>query len=176
MSLSLGQAIKVANRQLASLNSYGVTLELLTEQTEEFSVGWVFCYQSARYIRTADFRDFVVGNAPLFVSRSNGFSCFISYHRPLAQSMAAYVACGNPNAQEVSEVRLTGWRKGALSMSAIQSVRQHSAMGLAQAKSTVESCLANQTPIVPVPSVAAGRALILALSCVGFEAHIRYDG
>ena len=176
MSLTLSQAIEVADRQLASCSFDGVPLQLLSEKAEEFDVGWVFYYQSARYIETGDFRDSVVGNAPLFVSRSDGFHCFVGYHRPLEESLAAYRACGNPNAQEVSEVRLTGWRKGALSVSAIQAVRRHSAIGLAQAKSAVESCLANQSPIVPVHSVAEARALVLALATTGFDAQVRYGG
>ncbi len=176
MPLTLGQAIEVANHQLASRGCDGVALQLLSGKTEEFDVGWVFYYQSARYIETGDSRESVVGNAPLFVSRSDGFPCFVSYHRPLAESLAAYRACGNPNAQEVPEVCLKGWHKGALSVSAIQAVRQHSAVGLAQAKSAVESCLANQSPVVPVPSVAEARALVLALASAGFEAQVRYDG
>lgn len=176
MSLTLGQAIEVANRQLASISSDGVPLQLFSDKTEEFDVGWVFYYQSARYIETGDFHESVIGNAPFFVSRSDGFSCFVSYHRPIAESLAAYRACGNPNAQEVPEVRITGCRKDALSVSAIQAIRQHSAVGLAQAKSAVESCLANQSPVVPVPSVAEARALARALASAGFEAQVRYDG
>lgn len=175
MPLTLSQAIEIANRQLLSLSCDGAPLQMLSDKTEEFDVGWVFYYQSARYIETGDFRESVVGNAPLFVSRSDGFSCFVSYHRPLAESLTAYRACGNPNAQEVPEVHITGWRKGALSVSAIQAVRQHSVVGLAQAKSAVESCLANQSPVIPVPSVTEARALVLALTSAGFEAQIRYD-
>jgi hypothetical protein len=176
MSLTLDQATEVADRQLASWSCDSVRLQLLSGKTEEFDVGWVFYYQSARYIETGDFRESVVGNAPLFVSRSDGFHCFVSYHRPLAESLAAYRACGNPNAKEVPEVRFTSWRKGALSVSAIQALRQHSAVGLAQAKCAVESCLANQSPVVPVPSVAEARALVLALASTGFVAQVCYGG
>jgi ribosomal protein L7/L12 len=176
LPLTFAQAIEIANRELLSLSSGGVELKLLSGKAEEFDVGWVFYYQSARYIETGDFSESVAGNAPLFVSRSDGRPFFISYHRPLAESVAAYRACGNPNAQEVPEVSLTGWRKGALAVSAIQAVRQHSAIGLAQAKSAVESCLASESSIIPVPSVAEAKALFLALASAGFEARVRYDG
>lgn len=175
MSLTLCQAIGVANHQLAAVSADGVLLKLLSDKIEEFDVGWVFYYQSACYIETGDFNEFVVGNAPLFVSRSDGFSCFVSYQRPISESLAAYRACGNPNAQEVPEVRITGWRKGALSISAIQAIRQHAAVGLMQAKCMVESCLANQSPVVAVPSVPEARALVSALASAGFEAQVRYD-
>ena len=176
MALNLAQAIEVANRELFSQSSDGTKLQVLTDSTKEFDVGWVFYYQSARYVETEDFSELLVGNAPLFISRSDGHPFFVSYHRPLAESVAAYRACGNPNAQEVPAVCLTGWGKGALAVTAIQAVRQHSAVGLALAKSAVDACLANKSPVVSVRSVAEARALVVALASTGFEAHVLYDG
>lgn len=175
MPFTFPQAIEIANRQLSSRSHDGVALQLLSDKTEEFDIGWVFYYQSASFIDNGDIRASVVGNAPLFVSSSDGLPFFLNYHRPLAESIAAYRACGNPNAQEVPEVRLTGWRKGALTVSAIQAVRQYSTVGLAQAKNAVESCLANQPIVVAVPSVAEARALVLALASIGFDSLVRYD-
>ena len=176
MPLTLAQAIEVANRELRSRRSDGIELEVLFDQTQEFDVGWVFYYQSARYVETGDVVDSLVGNAPLFVSRPDGRTFFVSYNRPLAESVAAYRACGNPNAQEVPEVCLNGWRKNAQAVTAIQAIRQHTVVGLAEAKSVVESCLANNSPVVSVPSVAEARALVVALASAGFEAEVRYDG
>jgi len=175
MHLTLSQATEVANSELLSRSSNGVELQLLSGKTEEFDVGWVFYYQSASYIKTGDFKDSVAGNAPLFVSRSDGHPFFVSYHRPLAESVAAFRACGNPNAKEVPEVSINGWRKDALAISAIQVVRQHSTLGLAQAKRAIESCLASQPSIVPVPSIAEAKALVRALASAGFEAQVRYE-
>lgn len=175
MPFALPQAIEIANRQLSSRSYDGVALHLLSDKTQAFDVGWVFYYQSAGFIDTGDIHASVVGNAPLFVSSSDGHPFFLNYHRSLAESIAAYRACGNPNAKEVLEVRLTGWRKGALTVSAIQAVRQHSTVGLAQAKSAVESCLANQPTVVAVQSVAEARALVDALASIGFDSLVRYD-
>lgn len=174
--LTLAQAIEVANRELVSRSSNGVELQVLLDKTDEFDVGWVFYYQSARYIETGNFSDSLVGNAPLLVSRSDGRPFFLSYHRPLAESLAAFRACSNPNAHEIPEVCLSGWHKGALAVSAIQAIRQHSAIGLVQAKCAVESCLANKSPVVTVPSVTEARALVFALASAGFEAKVRYVG
>ncbi len=176
MPLTFSQAIGVAELELLSLSSGRAKLQLLADKAEEFDVGWVFYYQSARYIETGNIYDTVAGNGPLFVSRSDGRPFCVGYHRPLADSIAAYRACGNPNAKEVPEVSLAGWRKDALAVSAIQAIRQHSTIGLAQAKNAVESCLTGKSPIVPVPSVAEAKALVLALASVGFEARVRYDG
>lgn len=176
MSFTLTQATEIAKHQLLSCGSDEIEVQLLSEKTEEYDVGWVFYYQSAHYLETGNFSDSLVGNAPIFVSRSDGHAFFINHHRPMAESLSAYRVCGNPNAQEVPEVRLTGWRKGAPSVSAIQAVREHSTIGLVQAKSVVDSCLANQLPVVMVPSVADAKALVSALASAGFEAEVRYDG
>jgi hypothetical protein len=43
---------------------------LLEEETLEESFGWVFFYQSPEFVRTGDFRDALVGNAPIVVLRN----------------------------------------------------------------------------------------------------------
>jgi ribosomal protein L7/L12 len=174
MPFTLAQAIEVANLEISSISVH-VELQMLRDMTEEFDVGWVFYYQSARYIETGSVLDCVAGNAPLFVARSDGRLFVVSHHRPLAESLIAYRACGDPSAQEIPEVSLHGWRKGALTVTAIQAIRQHTAMGIARAKSVVEACLANQPSMVSVPSVVEARALVAALDSAGFEAQVRYD-
>lgn len=43
--------------------------QILTERTVEKSWGWVFFYQSAKYIQSGDFRDMFGGNSPIIVNR-----------------------------------------------------------------------------------------------------------
>ena len=47
-------------------------LVLLKDKTIERSFGWVFFYESKRYLETGNFSDIVVGNAPLVVTKSDG--------------------------------------------------------------------------------------------------------
>lgn len=49
-----------------------VELVLLTEKTIERSFGWVFFYDSKRYVQTGEFRDAVLGNAPIVVTKHDG--------------------------------------------------------------------------------------------------------
>jgi hypothetical protein len=176
MSLTFENVSAIATQQLSALCAHGAELSLLADATKEFDEGWVFYYQSARFLESRDPGEALAGNAPLFVARSNGASFFVSYHRPLAESLAAYRACGNPNARQLPEVRFKGWIKGAIAVSAIHAVRQHSAAGLAQAKGIVDACLANQSPVVAVSSVREAQALVLALDAAGFKAEVGYDG
>jgi len=176
MSLTLEHALEIATQQLSAMSAQGVALSLLSGATKEFEEGWVFYYQSARYLESGDPGEALAGNAPLFVARTDGKSFLVNYHRPLSESLAAYRACGNPNAKQLPEVRLKGWIKGAIAVSAIQAVRQHSSADLAQAKLIVESCLANQSPVVEVSSVQKAQALVCALESTGFKAEVGYDG
>ncbi len=41
-------------------------------QTMEEPFGWVYFYNSRRYLETGDFRDQLIGNAPIVVDRSSG--------------------------------------------------------------------------------------------------------
>ena len=45
---------------------------ILDEHTIERNWGWVFFYQSRRFIETRDWRDGLVGNAPYLVNRTTG--------------------------------------------------------------------------------------------------------
>src|SRR5689334_436209 len=105
-------------------------LALLDSGTEEFRVGWVFYYQSARFIETGDLVDSVGGNAPIFVPRNGAPATFISYHRATTESMEAFSYCGDANARINPEVEITGWLPGALKVSAIQAIRTSSDLGL----------------------------------------------
>lgn len=45
---------------------------VVAEETIEKSWGWVFFYQSKTYVETGDFRNMLVGNAPIIVNRNTG--------------------------------------------------------------------------------------------------------
>ncbi|MDQ3060238.1 MAG: YrhB family protein [Pseudomonadota bacterium] len=168
--------MEIVNRELLSKSKESGELRIIKERTEEFDIGWVFYYQSARFLETGNFSNLLVGNAPFFVARSDGQIFPISYHRPINESLAAYRACGNPNAHEVPEVVLTGWKTGAAPVSAIQAIRQHSSIGLGEAKQVIDDCLASQKAVVVVNNVPDARALIASLASSGFVAESRYDG
>ena len=176
MSYSFAQAVKIAIQRVSSMDAVDGGVSIVQEDTKEFDAGWVFYYQSTRFLETGNQSYLLAGNAPLFVARSDGKATFVSYHRPLNESMAAYRACGNPNAREIPKVQLTGWHPGALSVTAIQVVRQHSAIGLGEAKRVVDGCLANEKPVVSTPDVASARALVQSLASAGFVGELQYDG
>ena len=46
--------------------------EILNEATITKAYGWVFFYQSKKYIETQNFSDQLIGNAPILVERFHG--------------------------------------------------------------------------------------------------------
>jgi immunity protein 35 of polymorphic toxin system len=49
-----------------------IDLALQPDSTIERDFGWVFFYNSTKYLETKNFRDAVAGNAPLIVDRDDG--------------------------------------------------------------------------------------------------------
>ncbi|MBV8250346.1 MAG: hypothetical protein JO200_18095 [Comamonas sp.] len=175
MPITLAQACDIAQKELLSIARKEIFLQLQLDETKEFDVGWIFYYQTARFLETGNFNEMLVGGVPMFVSRTNGDIVFVSYHRPLAESLAAYRACGDMSAHEIPEVRLLRGREGASVTSAIRAIRQYSTLGVVQAKDTINSCFSSDYPVVQLPSMKEAKALVLALASVGFDAEVCYS-
>jgi hypothetical protein len=56
---------------------------ILDHHTIERSWGWVFCYDSRKYLETGDDRFLVAGNAPFIVRRIDGAVFITGTARPL---------------------------------------------------------------------------------------------
>jgi ribosomal protein L7/L12 len=72
-----------------------------------------------------------------------------------------------------TEVELTGWQRGALKVSATKAIREHTGLGLADAKGAVDICLDGQTTILKARDAAAARALVAQLNDLKFVARLR---
>ena len=72
MELTAEQAKEIAQRAITKAGWDGNDAIVVDEYTQPFDVGWVFYYQSARFLETGEFGFKLVGNAPFFVSRLDG--------------------------------------------------------------------------------------------------------
>ncbi|MGN6827208.1 YrhB domain-containing protein [Paucibacter sp. M5-1] len=165
------QALSAAFERLGAI---GNGLALIETATEERDEGWVFYHQGEDYLATGDFSSMLVGNAPLFVPRDGATPAIISYHRSVDESMAAYRFCGDPNAAPNAEVVLSGWKIGASKVSATQTIRSATSLGLSEAKQTVDACLNGHAVPIGTASVDGARALVSTLASLGFIAEISY--
>ena len=174
MELTTEQAKEIAQRAITEAGWDSNEAIVVDEYTQEFDVGWVFCYQSARFLRTGEFGFQLLGNAPFFVSRLDGYAAFISYLRPVVESIEALRACGDANAYQVAQVRLTGWLPGAQKVEATRLIRKFAPLGLEEAKRAVDCCLASQNTVIETSDVASANCLVARLAEIGFLSAVVY--
>lgn len=174
MELRAEQAKEIAQRAITNAGWDGNDAIVDDKYTREFDVGWVFYYQSARFLETGEFGSSLVGNAPIFVSRLGGYTAFISYLRPVIESIEAFRACGDANGYQVAKVRLTGWLPGAEKVQAIQLFRRLTSLTLEEAKRAVDCCLASQNADIETFDVASARDLVARLAEIGFLSAVVY--
>ena len=167
-------AKKIARSHISS-DGFGETeIVILDHLTREFDGGWVFCYQSEKFVESNKIEDSLVGNAPLFVPRADIAPIFISYHRPIEESMAAFKICGDANGERISSVTISTWEDGASAVDAIKAIRSHSHRGLADAKLAVDTCLAGGESTVATKSIHDADELLCKLSELGFHGFKMY--
>src|SRR5262245_34957990 len=85
-------AQRIAEATIASM-SYDVAgdrLVLVEEATIEKSYGWVFFYDSRKYLEAGDTSVQLAGNAPLLVHRHDGSIDLLGTARPIEEYLAAY--------------------------------------------------------------------------------------
>ena len=71
-----------------------------------------------------------------------------------------------------AQVRVTGWRVGAQTVSAIQAIREASQLGLADTKALVERVLAGAPITIGVNNAESAQALVSTLDRLKFDAQL----
>lgn len=67
------EAREIALRYLKPMERCsGCALVILDSETVEKSFGWIFFYQSGRYLKSGNISDMLAGNAPIVVARADG--------------------------------------------------------------------------------------------------------
>lgn len=70
--IALETAISIAQQKIDSIGKRSnLSLGLLLQETIEFEFGWMFFYQSSKFIETKDLNFLVGGNAPIIVDKFN---------------------------------------------------------------------------------------------------------
>ena len=70
------EAQSIVLRYLESEWSDRVEIEVMPDQTIEKEYGWIFCYQSKKYIETQALKDMLIGNCPVLVRHSGEIVLF----------------------------------------------------------------------------------------------------
>jgi hypothetical protein len=87
------EATQIVLEELVRVSrTVGEELVVLDEHTIEKPYGWIFFYNTRRYVETGDFIYGLGGNGPLVVESSTGRISRLGTARPLEDEIAAYEA------------------------------------------------------------------------------------
>ena len=109
--MELAEAVKIVAKYLASkaveMNNFGsvlpgyvnpdIKLAILHDCTEEYDFGWVFFYNSDKYIKTGEYRDAVAGNAPLILDKESKEIIVTGTAHDVSYYVSNYVKTGDPD-------------------------------------------------------------------------------
>lgn len=95
--ITADQAMTIARQALAAWNSDELEVVIREEMTESHPVGWVFFYNSRRFLDTGDCNQALAGNVPLIVTRQEGKFFFTGPHHEIAYYIRNLELTGNPH-------------------------------------------------------------------------------
>lgn len=72
----------------------GVELQIVDGNTIEGDFGWVFFYDSAKYLESGSISDALAGNAPILIAREDGSVHETGTAHPVEHYIEAYQRCG----------------------------------------------------------------------------------
>ncbi len=112
--MEIEEAIEIVEEHLseeaAEINDFGsalpgyvnrnVKLQILPEFTEEHDFGWVFYYDTTKYIERGDSSECLVGNAPLIVNRESGQLIATGTARETSYYVNNYIKTGDPHNED----------------------------------------------------------------------------
>jgi ribosomal protein L7/L12 len=70
------------------------------------------------------------------------------------------------------EVRISGWRRGAMKVSANEAIRNQTSLGLKQAKSVIDQCMDGKETIIQFESLDPALQLAKDLDEMGFNTSV----
>ena len=147
----------------------------MDEHTQEHEFGWVFFYQSKRYISSRDYRYALCGNAPLIFERCSGRILATGTAYSQKYYLENYIRTGDPGGSAGTlgcRVQLKRCNRSNQKLFAIQAVRySESGMDFFEAERLVEECISGLKPVIDCGSGWAAWCLVRELEENGFDAE-----
>ena len=89
--LNFETAKKMVEAQInACYHIEGDELVVLEEKTLEKEYGWIFFYNSRRFLKTGDVNDMLAGNAPIVVNKRTGKLTWLGTAEPVENYVRRY--------------------------------------------------------------------------------------
>lgn len=84
------QKARVLAQTWIDLQQTSVEVQIVDEATISKPYGWIFFYQSKRFLETENISDILVGNAPIFIDRFDGELRICGTSHPIEQYLTEY--------------------------------------------------------------------------------------
>jgi len=166
------KAVEIVKAKIAAVeNDYLI----LDEHTIEEDFGWVIFYSSRKYIETGNVEYAIAGNAPYIVDRKTGNVVVTGTAQNVAVYINAYKLTGNPHAEIVAKIHISGWRLGASAVKAIKIIQGELQLNLNEAKNIIDSVLNNKAQILNCSTEEQARKLEASINSVGFCCSVSWQ-
>jgi hypothetical protein len=90
MMLTKSEALELVSQKLQKMTTPDDPFVVVDAGTIEKPFGWVFFYNSKRYLETEDYRYALAGNGPVIVNKHDGAIEFFGTVKPPAEFIAEY--------------------------------------------------------------------------------------
>jgi len=112
--MEIAEAIEIVEKYLSAkavqMNNFGsalpsyvnpnIKLQILHDQTEEHDFGWVFFYDTTKHIENDDYREALLGNAPLIINKVSKEIIVTGTAHDVTIYVSNYVKNGDPHNEE----------------------------------------------------------------------------
>jgi len=88
--LTKTEALEIILKMLQQMSTAADPFVVVEENTVEKPFGWVFFYNSKRYVETGEFRYRLAGNGPIIVNKHNGSVKFFGTNKPPQELVEEY--------------------------------------------------------------------------------------
>ena len=88
--LTKTEALELVSKRLSNMSSPSDPFVVVEKSTIEKPFGWVFFYNSKKFIETGEFCYRLAGNGPVIVNKEDGSVQFFGANRPPLELVAEY--------------------------------------------------------------------------------------
>ena len=88
--LTQTEALEIISKKLQQMSTSADPFVVVEKNTVEKPFGWVFFYNSKRYVETGEFRYRLAGNGPVIVNKHNGSVEFFGTNKPPQEIVEEY--------------------------------------------------------------------------------------
>jgi Immunity protein 35 len=88
--LTKTEALEIVSKRLEQMSTPADPFVVVDKNTIEKPFGWVFFYNSRRFVETGEFRYRLAGNGPVIVNKHDGSVEFFGTGRPPLEFVAEY--------------------------------------------------------------------------------------